>query len=65
MQELIISNLDTFLTIISGGLTIAVSIVSPKLIKYKKLFSTLLDAVEDDKITKEELKKLISLVRKI
>lgn len=52
-------------TIISIGLTVACSILGPKYVKMKKLVTTIADSVEDDNLTKDELKKIVRLIRNL
>mgnify|MGYP000137834572 CR=1 FL=1 len=63
----ILSFLDagTIATFITAGLTIATSVFGVKYQKYAKLVKQIMDAIDDDQVTKEELKKIIKTIKNL
>lgn len=52
-------------TIVSVGLTVACSVLGPKYVKMKKLVTTIVDSIEDEDLSKDELKKIIKQIKKL
>ena len=52
-------------TILSLILTVAASILGPKYVKMKKLVVTIINSIEDDNLTKEELKNIVKAIKNL
>lgn len=58
-------DLGTIATLTTAGLTVAASVFGAKYKKYVNVVRQLLNMVEDDQITKEELKKFVKTIKNL
>ena len=58
-------DMGTIATLVTAGLTVATSVFGVKYKKYVNVVRELLNMVEDDQITKDELKKFVKTIKNL
>lgn len=58
-------DVGTLSTILTTVLTVATAILGTKYNKYKKLIIQIINALEDDSLSKQELKNIVKAIRNL